>query len=82
EIRHEPKQALVSGADGLNDIKTIINKTTDYLNEDGILFIEHGYNQGIKVCALMQQSGFTNCKTTKDLSANDRVTLGVWQSNS
>ncbi len=82
EIRHEPKQALVSGKDGLDAIKIIINAATDHLNKDGMLFIEHGYNQGINVCTLMQQSGFTSCKTIKDLSANDRVTLGAWQPNS
>ncbi|MEE9304101.1 MAG: methyltransferase, partial [Thiotrichaceae bacterium] len=82
DIRHEPMMALVSGKDGLNDIRTIIKNSIHFLDDrggnKGMLFLEHGYNQGTHVCELMKQAGFKDYKTIKDLASNDRVTFGSW----
>jgi release factor glutamine methyltransferase len=76
DLRFEPISALVSGADGLDDIRQIINDCLIYLNPQSWLILEHGYNQASQVADLMAEAGLTNIETIKDLSGNSRVTLG------
>lgn len=77
-IRFEPKTALTSGIDGLDDIRKIISSAPHYMHAYGWLLLEHGYNQGKSVRDLLQQRGFANVRTEKDFGDNDRVTLGQW----
>ena len=79
DVRFEPSSALVSGADGLDDIKIIISQSPAYLNTDGWLLIEHGYNQGQAVRDLLFDAGFSKVATHKDYNHLDRVTLGQWK---
>ncbi len=76
DLRFEPRSALASGADGLNDIKHIIANVPQHLHPHGCLLLEHGYNQAESVAALLKQAGFSEIETIKDLGGNDRVTLG------
>jgi release factor glutamine methyltransferase len=76
DLRFEPISALASGADGLDDIRQIINDCLIYLNPQGWLMLEHGYNQAEQVSDLMANAGLTNIETIKDLGNNDRVTIG------
>ena len=76
DLRFEPVSALVSGADGLHDIKHIIANAPQHLNPHGWLLLEHGYDQATRVSALLKQAGFSEIETVKDLGGNDRVTLG------
>lgn len=76
DLRFEPISALASGADGLDDIRTIISQAKNYLNPHGYLLLEHGYNQAEVVTNLMKDAGFCEIETIKDLGGNDRVTLG------
>ena len=76
DLRFEPLSALVSGIDGLNDIRQIIDGSLIHLNPQGWLMLEHGYNQADQVSDLMAQAGLTNIETIKDLGNNNRVTLG------
>lgn len=75
-LNFEPKTALVSGKDGLDDIRIIADKARTYLKPGGYLLLEHGYNQGRKVREILSSNGFYEVKTVKDLGNNDRVTLG------
>ena len=79
DVRFEPKTALTSGTDGLDDIKHIINSAPQYLNKGALLAFEHGFDQGVAVNALLVDAGFIDVKTVKDYGDNDRVTLGQWQ---
>ena len=79
DVRFEPKTALTSGTDGLDDIKHIINSAPQYLNKGALLAFEHGFDQGVAVNALLVDAGFVDVKTVKDYGDNDRVTLGQWQ---
>ena len=79
DVRFEPKTALTSGSDGLDDIKHIINNAPQYLNKGALLAFEHGFDQGAAVNALLVDAGFVDVKTVKDYGDNDRVTLGQWQ---
>ena len=79
DVRFEPSSALVSGIDGLDDIKTIIRQSPTYLNSQGWLILEHGYNQGQAVNDLMQSAGFIKVDTRQDYNNLDRITLGQWR---
>jgi release factor glutamine methyltransferase len=76
DLRFEPLSALASGADGLDDIRRIINDCLIHLTPQGWLMFEHGYNQAESVSELMAQAGLVNIETFKDLGGNDRVTIG------
>jgi len=76
DLRFEPLSALASGADGLDDIRRIIDGCLIHLKPQGWLMFEHGYNQAATVRELMAQTGLVNIETFKDLGGNDRVTIG------
>ena len=78
DVRYEPNSALVSGVDGLDDLKKIIAQSPLYLKSDGWLLLEHGFDQGPAVVRLMIEAGFQEVVTHKDYNQIDRVTLGQW----
>lgn len=80
DLRYEPDTALVSGADGLNDIRHIVAAAPGWLCADGLLMLEHGYDQGEPVRKLFQKAGFTAIETHKDYGQRDRFTVGHWKS--
>lgn len=78
DVRFEPLSALIAKDKGLSDIKHIVNAATEYLKPNGLLVIEHGYDQGKAVQAIFIQNKFTKVKTIKDLGQNDRITIGYF----
>ncbi len=76
DLRFEPSTALVSGPDGLDDIRRIITASADYLHPGGWLLLEHGYEQAQKVRDLLQQAEYEEIFTSFDLSGIERVTGG------
>lgn len=78
DLRFEPLSALVSGKDGLDDIRLIISQSRAYLNSFAYLVIEHGKDQHKNVQALLCEAGFTQVKSIKDLNHIPRITLGRW----
>lgn len=76
DLRFEPRTALASGDDGLDAIRLIISKASDYLEPGGYLLLEHGYNQGSAVRRLMHQSALGEINTLTDLAGHERVTIG------
>ena len=75
DIRFEPVSALVSGNDGLDDLKKIIRESSNYLKNNGWLVVEHAYDQGAKVRKLFLENKFTS-KTIKDYNKLERITFG------
>jgi release factor glutamine methyltransferase len=75
DLRFEPRSALASGKDGLNDIRAIIAQAPAYLAHNGWLMFEHGYNQAKAVADLLSQAGFSHVQTMHDLAGHPRVTL-------
>ena len=73
-LQFEPRRALASGADGLDDIRQIVKQAQRRCGR--ALLIEHGADQGSAVRALFQESGFERVVTHTDLAGHDRVTLG------
>jgi len=78
DVRFEPISALASGIDGLQDIHHIIQNAPNHLNDNGILFLEHGFQQGKSVQSILKAHGFHNIETIQDYSGNPRVTFGTW----
>ena len=76
DVRFEPRSALVSGAEGLDDIRRITAQAKAHLNPDGWLLFEHGYDQAAQVRALLQQAGFTAVFSARDLAGIERVSGG------
>lgn len=79
DVRFEPSSALVSGADGLDDIKHLVATAPQWLNNGGWLLIEHGYDQGQAVKRLYIDAGFEQVETRQDYGQRDRCTVGRWQ---
>jgi len=75
-LRYEPALALVSGPEGLDALRHIIDRAPGHLEPDGWLVLEHGCEQGDAVRRLFAQCGFTAVETRQDLAGLDRVTLG------
>jgi release factor glutamine methyltransferase len=78
DLRFEPRQALASGADGLDDLRRIIAGAPAHLVEGGWLLLEHGCDQAAAVTALLQQHGFQAIRTLQDIAGHDRVSAGRW----
>ncbi|MBN8728078.1 MAG: peptide chain release factor N(5)-glutamine methyltransferase [Xanthomonadales bacterium] len=78
DLPHEPPAALESGADGLDAIRAIIRATPAHLQAGGWLLLEHGWNQGAAVRALLGAAGFAAVATAQDLGGRDRVSSGRW----
>jgi len=76
DLIFEPDSALVSGDNGLSDIKIIVSQTKSYLAAAGKLMIEHGFEQGREVRQIFEQFGYDNVETACDLSGLDRITMG------
>lgn len=75
---HEPITALTAGADGLDDIRQIIEQAPPHLELGGWLLLEHGHNQAPAVQALLVQRGFTQVQGQLDLSGITRCSGGQW----
>ena len=74
EVQNEPHLALDGGEDGLYFYKVIAQNAYKYLNENGILALEIGYDQREEVTSLLQQTGkYSNVYCKKDLAGNDRI---------
>ena len=78
DLRFEPASALSSGADGMEAIGRIVGDAPEYLEAGGWLLMEHGWNQGDAVRALLQARGFADVQTFRDLEDRDRVSGGRW----
>jgi release factor glutamine methyltransferase len=76
DLRHEPARALASGLRGLDAIAIIARDAPAHLHAGGWLLIEHGWEQGAAVRALLADAGFGDLSTERDLEGRDRVTIG------
>ncbi len=75
DVRFEPDSALCSGPDGLSDIRVIVAQAPLHLFSGGWLLVEHGFDQGESVRALMAND-FCQVQTLTDLAQLPRVTMG------
>ena len=71
--QYEPVMALDGSGDGLAFYRKIIAEAKEYLSENGMLFLEIGWNQAEDVSRLMETAGYTGITVQKDLAGLDRV---------
>ncbi len=73
-LEYEPKIALDGGADGLKFYNIIIENAHKYLNKNGFLILEIGYDQKEEVIDIAKKTNrYSNIYCIKDLYKNDRV---------
>jgi len=75
-LKHEPLQALASGADGLDDIRRITTQARAHLHPGGWLLLEHGWDQAHAVRALLIGAGFEDVQSRPDLAGIERCSGG------
>lgn len=76
DLRFEPRDALASGADGLDDIRRIVADAKEHLAAGGWLLFEHGYDQAGRVRKLLDAAGYTEVFSARDLAGIERVSGG------
>jgi len=77
-LAHEPRQALVSGADGLADLRRIVASAPAYLAPGGWLLLEHGWDQAAAVRGLLAAAGLAQTQSRRDLGGVERCSGGRW----
>jgi release factor glutamine methyltransferase len=75
-LRHEPRQALEAGEDGLAALREIVSEAPAHLEPGGWLLLEHGYDQAAQVQALLGAAGLEVIQTRADLAGHPRATGG------
>lgn len=77
DLRFEPRSALASGADGLDDIRRIVADAKRHLNPGGWLLFEHGYDQAERARELLGAAGYAGVFSARDLAGIERVSGGT-----
>lgn len=75
-LKHEPRAALTPEGDGLAALRQIIDGAPDHLHRGGWLLLEHGFDQGEAVRALLVAQGFERIGTRQDLAGLPRCSGG------
>ncbi len=79
DLRFEPRSALASGVDGLNDLQQIIARAPQHLRAGGWLLLEHGFDQAVACAWLLEAAGFQDVFNAPDLAGVPRVSGGRLQ---
>lgn len=74
DVRYEPRQALIAGADGLDAIRHIASAAGHHLKPGGSLLFEHGWDQAGAVSGLLRRLGYHDIVCSPDLAGHARVT--------
>jgi release factor glutamine methyltransferase len=70
-VGHEPHDALVSGGDGLDDLRVILGQAKAFLAEGGLLAMETGIAQHKQLQGLAEANGLSG-ESIEDLSERPR----------
>jgi len=76
DLAHEPRMALTPEGDGLAAYREIVAGCDTWLATGGWLLLEHGYDQGDSVPALLRAAGLQNVRLQLDLAGRARCTGG------
>lgn len=76
DLRFEPRDALTDGADGLDALRRIVGGATGRLSPGGGIALEHGWDQGSAVRALLEAAGFADVQTLRDAEHRERISVG------
>lgn len=78
DLRYEPRNALVSSQEGLADLQYIIKQSYEHLLPDGLLLLEHGFDQKSKVHTILNELRYKSVQCWQDIQIHDRVS-GGWR---
>lgn len=73
EVKNEPILALDGGIKGVDFYNIIAENAKKYLNENGYLVLEIGYDQKTEVVNLLEAQEYSEIRVIKDMGGNDRV---------
>jgi len=76
DVRFEPRRALASGPEGLDDLRTIAGCARAHLRNGGWLLLEHGYDQGGSASRLLVEAGYREVRDHADNAGRSRVVEG------
>ena len=76
DLRFEPISALTDHASGLTCLQDIIAGAKEHLNPNGLIAVEHGFDQSKKVLEMMKTAGLRDIEARQDLAGHCRVALG------
>ncbi len=68
DLRFEPSGALTDRADGLSALRVIVEGAPEHLVAGGWLLMEHGYDQAAQVRQLLDNAGYTEVQSWRDLA--------------
>lgn len=74
DLRFEPAMALADAVDGLESYRQLARGAQRHLKSGGMIIVEHGYDQGESVPALLAAAGFADVTMRRDLAGHPRVT--------
>jgi release factor glutamine methyltransferase len=77
DLVFEPRAALAAGPDGLTAIRRLADEAAECLRPGGWLLLEHGFDQGNAVRAILAERGLRRVATRPDLAGLPRVTCGI-----
>ena len=75
-LKYDPHLALFAEEEGMYFYRKIIEQANDYLNENGVMFFEIGYNQKDKIIKLADMNGYS-AEVYKDINGRDRIAFLV-----
>lgn len=73
KLYYEPQNALYGGEDGLYFYKKIIKNAKNFLNKNGKIYLEIGYDQKDSISDLLEEYGYKQIKSYKDFNDFDRI---------
>ena len=71
-LKYDPHLALFAEEEGMYFYRKIIEQANDYLNENGVIFFEIGYDQKDKIIKLADLNGYS-AEVYKDINGRDRM---------
>ena len=75
-LNYDPHLALFAEEEGMYFYRKIIEQVNDYLNENGVIFFEIGYDQKDKIIKLADMNGYS-AEVYKDINGRDRMAFLV-----
>lgn len=75
-LKYDPHLALFAEEEGMYFYRKIIEQANDYLNENGVMFFEIGYDQKDKIIKLADMNGYS-VEVYKDINGQDRMAFLV-----
>ncbi len=79
DLACEPRTALASGPDGLNDLRSLSANAGAHLKSGAWLLLEHGFDQAGAIRELLKQQNFIQVRSHRDLAGHERISEGQWQ---